>query len=265
MSLNEDKFELLQYHTSIRNFLQFSELPFVLYDNCYFTSESTIEPSDFITDLGVIMQSDLSFNFHISDIVKKARNKLSWVLSAFKSRTEEVILTLYKSLVRPLLEYCCVLWSPTKIGEISLIEAIQRTATSKIISISHLDYWQRLQELGLMSLQRRRERYVLIYMHKILHNLVPNDVGIEFYDNPRLGFKARVPPIPPHRSRLSLFDSSFAVRGPSLWNLIPKTINTIQSFCLFKEKLDKFLLSYPDMPSVNGYTTMNSNSLSCWV
>ena len=44
-----------------------------------------------------------------------------------------------KSLVRPLLEYCCVLWSPTKSGEISLIEGIQRIATFKITSISHLN------------------------------------------------------------------------------------------------------------------------------
>ena len=264
MSLNEDKFELIQHHTSVRNFSVFSELPFVHYENCYFTTDSIIEPSNNITDLGVIMQHDMGFNFHISDIVKKARTKLSWALSIFNSRTEEVVQTLYKSLVRPILEYCCALWSPTKIGEIALLEGIQRTATCKITSISHLNYWQRLQKLGLMSLQRRRERYVLIYMYKILNGHVPNDVGIRFYENPRLGIKTRVPPLPAHRSRSNLLDSSFAVRGSSLWNLLPKNINTLESFDNFKQNLDKFLLSFPDMPPVNGYTTVNSNSLSCW-
>ena len=210
------------------------------------------------------MQMDMSFSLHIADIVKKARNKLSWALSVFNARTEEVILTLYKSLVRPILEYCCALWSPTKIGEIALLESIQRTATSKITSISHLNYWQRLQNLNLMSLQRRRDRYVLIYMFKILNGLVPNDVGIYFYENPRLGFKARVPPVPADRSRLTLLDSSFAVRGSSLWNLLPKNINTQESFDDFKQNLDIFLLTLPDMPPVSGYTTANNNALSCW-
>ena len=148
---------------------------------------------------------------------------------------------------------------------LSLVEGIQRTATSKIASISSLNYWQRLEQLKLMSLQRRRERYAIMYVFKILQNRVPNDVGISFYDNPRLGIKAYVPPLPRCRSQLSLFDSSFAVRGPVLWNLLPKTLNTIDSFNVFKEKLDEFIMNFPDMPPVNGYTTANTNSLTCWV
>ena len=107
--------------------------------------------------------------------------------------------------------------------------------------------------------------YLYIYLFKILHNHAPNDVNICFYDNPRLGIKAVVPPLPIYRSQITLFDSSFAVRGPSLWNLLPRSINTVESFLVFKEKLEKFILGFPDMPLVNGYTTSNSNLLSCWV
>ena len=265
MSSNDDKFELIQHHASIRNFQTLSELPFVFHDNCYFTSQTTIEPSNHTTDLGVIVENNLSFKMHISDIVQRARNKLSWALSVFISRNVEVVLTLYKSLVRPIVDYCCVLWSPMKICEIAAIEGIQRTATSKISSLSSLNYWQRLKKLRLMSLQRRRERYAIIYMYKILHKLVPNDIGITFHDNPRRGIKAEVPSIPRFRSHLSSFDASFAVRGPALWNLLPKYVNTANSVATFKEKLDQFIMEYPDMPPVNGYTPPNSNSLSCWV
>ena len=156
------------------------------------------ETDNRVSVFGIIMQQDLTFTLHISDIVKRARDKFSWGLSVFKSRSEEVVLTLYKSLVRPILEYCCVLWNPMKIGEIAQIEGIQRTATSKIVSVSHINYWQRLEKLGLMSLQRRRDRYSLLYMFKILHNQLPNDVGIIFYVNPRLGVKVCVPPLPVH-------------------------------------------------------------------
>ena len=158
-----------------------------------------------------------------------------------------------------------MLWSPTKIGDISLLEGVQRTATSKIADLDDLNYWQRLSALGLMSLQRRRERYIILYIHKILHNKVPNDVALCFVNNPRLGIKAVIPPIPRNRAKTTLLDSSFAVRGPSLWNLLPKWLNSIESFDAFKVNLDKLLTDIPDMPPTSGYTSSNSNSLSCWI
>ena len=243
----------------------FSELPFVQSDNYYYTPSSCIIPTKYVTDLGIILQEDLSFNLHMSDIIKRARNKLSWCLSVFNCRSEEVILTLYKGLVRPILEYCCVLWSPLKLGSISLLEGVQRTATSKIESVSHLNYWERLNSLGLMSLQRRRERYCLLYMHKVLHKQVPNDIQICFSENARLGIKAEIPPLPRFRSHIQLFDSSFAVRGPMLWNLLPKRLNNIVSFECFKVNLDRFLINIPDCPPTTGYTTANSNSLLCCI
>ena len=74
------------------------------------------------------------------------------------------MLTLLKSLVIPLLEYCCQLWNPWKTKDIQAIEAIQRTFTYKITEAQHLNYWERLHELKLNSIQRRRERYIIIYI-----------------------------------------------------------------------------------------------------
>ena len=74
------------------------------------------------------------------------------------------MLTLLKSLVIPLIEYCCQLWNPWKPKDIQAIEAIQRTFTCKITEVQHLNYWERLHELKLYSLQRRRERYIIIYI-----------------------------------------------------------------------------------------------------
>ena len=65
-------------------------------------------------------------------------------------------------IVIPLLEYCCQLWNPWKAKDIQAIEAIQRTFTYKITEVQHLNNWERLHELKLYSLQRRRERYIII-------------------------------------------------------------------------------------------------------
>ena len=47
---------------------------------------------------------------------------------------------LLKSLVIPLLEYCCQLWNPWKAKDIQAIEAIQRTCTYKVTEVRHLNY-----------------------------------------------------------------------------------------------------------------------------
>ena len=63
-----------------------------------------LKPSDSVTDLGVLMSDNFSFNSHISEISRKANLKSSWEHSVFKTRDEFVMLTLLKSLVRSLLE-----------------------------------------------------------------------------------------------------------------------------------------------------------------
>ena len=87
------------------------------------------------------------------------------------------MLSLLKSLVIPLLEYCCQLWNPRKAKDIQAIDAIQRTLTYKITEVQHLNYSERLHELKLYSLQRRRERYIIIYICKITQHMMPNIEG----------------------------------------------------------------------------------------
>ena len=72
------------------------------------------------------------------------RVPLSWVFSVFKTRDRTVMITLYKSLVRSLLEYCCPLWDPTKFTEIQMLEGVQRTFTSRRGGLNDMNYWKRL-------------------------------------------------------------------------------------------------------------------------
>ena len=59
----------------------------------------------------------------------------------------------------------------------SYMEAIQRTFTYKISEVQHINYWERLHELKLYSLHRRRERYIIIYIWKISQHMVTNIDG----------------------------------------------------------------------------------------
>ena len=68
------------------------------------------------------------------------------------------------------LDYCSQLWSPSKVGNIQSLESLQKAFTTKIEGMSELSNWDQLKELKLYSLERRRERYQLIYTVKCHYN-----------------------------------------------------------------------------------------------
>ena len=100
-------------------------------------------------------------------------------------------------------------------------------------------------------------------MWKILHLRTSNHLGIDFHPTNEIkGIKAILKPLPKVGSRLqNMYENSFVVIGPKIWNKLPPMITTEHSFSSFKSALDKFLLSVPDTPPIQGYPFMNKNSL----
>ena len=135
---------------------------------------TVITEKDQLQDLGVTMSNDFVFSYQITKIVESGRSISSWILRTFTSRTQVTMLTLWKSLAIPILEYCSVLWSPTIKGDIQNIESIQWSFIRKIQGTSGMNYWEALRYHNLFSLERRRERYQILYIWKILEKLVPN-------------------------------------------------------------------------------------------
>ena len=169
-------------------------------------------------------------------------------------------------MVRSKLEYCCPVWNPSRVTEIQKLESVQWSFTRKINGCKDTTYWDRLKSLKLMSLQRRRERYCIIHVWKILNNQAPNDVGFEFQHHQRLGMRAKIPSIN-KRSQLSVrtdYDNTFRVRAAQLWNLLPEKLGREKSLDNFKVGLGSFLDGYPDTAPVPGYTPVNDNSLLSW-
>ena len=214
---HEDKFELLSYNTykteknsQRSNMLKaFKELPFYAPPEYQTPNKSIIKAKSLVRDLGVQLSSDYSWTPHINIMVDNARRIASWVLSVFADRSAKTMLTLYKSMVRSRLEYCCPLWNPLRIGDIQQIEGVQRTLTSKIRGCEKLDYHERLKHLGLFSLQRRRERYIIIHVWKTLNGLFPNDLGLSFRVNKRLGMKANLPALPKNCKENNFKENNF--------------------------------------------------------
>ena len=198
-------------------------------------------------------------------MTKEAKKYAGWILRSFASRSKKVILPLYRSFVRSRLENACPLWMPSTKKDIMAVEAIQRSVTCKIWEVYDKNYWDRLTELQLYSLQRRRERFCIIHAWKILHGIAPNNILMSFHDNPRLGPVADIPRLISKRQHVNtLRDTSFSTKGPRLFNLLPKELKETKSLPLFKSKLDQLLKQFPDTPPTPGYVAVNNNSLLDW-
>ena len=151
MQLIEKKFELLNYRLNRSKLLR--EMPFSNENYEYnLTTGETIEPVKTVRDLGVLFSNDCSWTPHIQKMLEGARTMAAWVLSVFSDRSPFLMLTLFKTMVRSRLEYCCHVWNPHKISDIKAIENIQRNYTRKINGCQDIDYWARLKKLGIMSL-----------------------------------------------------------------------------------------------------------------
>jgi len=98
---------------------------------------------------------------------QQANKVLGMIKRNFVDRFKDTILALYKSLVRPNLEYCTPIWSPHLVKDIKLVEGVQQRAIKMVQGIAHWKYHERLEYLGL-RLERQRVRCDLIETFKIM-------------------------------------------------------------------------------------------------
>ena len=226
MEFNETTFEVLRYGRDNN----------IKENTNYQTTKGTIMEKD---NLGVIVSNEATFKHHISSICKSATRLSGWILRTFKTREQKCMITLWKSL-----EYCCHLWNPDAIGDIQELEALESSFTSRISSPQGMNYWQRLQHLGLYSLQHTRERYQIIYVWKILEGLVPN-VGIELSQNRTRGRTCYVKGVKSNclNIRSLIRATSLSRNEPRIFNSLPPNLKNVSSCSVevFKHRLDAFL------------------------
>ena len=179
-------------------------------------------------------------------MVKKAFGMLGFIS---QNRSWDVLLKLYKTLVRPHLEYCVQFWSPYYRKDIIKLERVQKRFTRMLPGLDGLSYKERLDKLGLFALEHRRLRGDLIGIYKIMRGIDQLDSQYLF---PKVGesktrghrFKVRG-----ERNRRVQRGNFFTQRVVSVWNQLPEVVVEVDTILSFKKHLD----SYMSKMAIEGY------------
>jgi len=229
------------------------------------TLGTEIENKHKIKDLGVVTSKNLQFREHIDSVVLSCKIKQGNIMRNFTTRKEEPMLKLYKSHIRSKAEYCCVVWSPTYKKDISKIERIQKSFTRRIIGMEDKNYHERLKSLKLYSLERRRERYMIINTWQQLEEQKENLMEFEINERSRhRTIKSTRVKLNRKSKNWSIIYNSPALKMMRLFNAIPGELRdtTGVNVDTFKRKLDKWLSLVPDTPIIDDYkAAAESNSI----
>ena len=104
-------------------------------------------------DLGVMVDNKLKFHVQTAYATKKANQMLGVIKKMYVTRDASTIATLYKTIVRPHLEYGNAIWVPCYMGDLKLVEGVQCQATKLIPHLHDLPYEDRLRSLTLPSME----------------------------------------------------------------------------------------------------------------
>ena len=128
----------------------------------YILDGTVLDPIDEEKDLGLLTTSSLSWKENIYNCIKEANRMMAWITRNIVNKERNVMLNIFKTLIRPKLEYCVQIWNPVaRHGNWSIIielESVQRRFTRMINEIGTLPYSDRLLALGLTTLVERRIR-----------------------------------------------------------------------------------------------------------
>ena len=204
----------------------------------YHMGGTILQPTKLEKDLGVYVDEELKFHQHVRLSVKKANRILGLIRHTFNNLDETSLPLLYKSLVRPHLEYANTIWHPRFAMDREEIEKVQHRATKLIPQISHLPYDQRLEYLGLPSLQYRRIRADLIQTYKIFTKQERLDPAIFFVPHQYSSTRGHSKKLQKPRSNTNLRLHSFSNRIVNTWNSLPQEIIDSSSLNVFKSQID---------------------------
>ncbi len=209
--------------------------------NAYKCGSMPIKSVDDIKDLGVLFNSSLSFRNHINLICKKANGTSALLRRSFETRDPSLLMVLFNTYIRPMVEYCTCVWSPNVKTDVTKLERIQRHFTKRILP--NCAYSERLSVLGIKTLEHRRLYFDLMFLFKVIHGkagLSLSSLGISCGNSVHFlrgkGFVLHASVVA--CTNIGMY--SFTHRATRLWNMLPRVAQgmTLPVFAKYIYNLD---------------------------
>ena len=213
-------------------------------------SNYQIPQCETVKDLGITLSKDHKWTPHIYRITSRA-NIISYnILKTFLSKDHRIYINLYKTHIRPILEYNTVIWTPHLITDIRKAESIQRRFTRRLCQKTNTrynNYEHRLEILNLDTLEIRRVKFDLIIMYKIYHNIIDinyTDLFLDDIASTNYNLRGHKNKIQPQKySGSTIRHSFFCNRIINLWNKLPEHIINSITLQNFKTRLNQFKIT----------------------
>jgi ribonuclease P/MRP protein subunit RPP40 len=209
----------------------------------YILGSNSLVPVTKISDLGVTFDTNLKFRNHIHSIAAKGHQRANLILRCFLTKDPATLTRAFVTYVRPMLEYCSAVWSPSLVMDINSIEAVQRRFTKRFPGLRDVDYHSRLLVLGLDSLELRRLRADLILVYKIVFGLIDLKFSDFFTWNPNRNSRGHTYSLFKPRCALEVRKRFFSHRVIAPWNSLDPLKTNFRSLHTFKLSLQACNLS----------------------
>ena len=205
----------------------------------YFMNGMKLEETTAEKDLGVVVDSNLTFDVHVNETVKKA-NRLCGMINTYVHLKKPFIMApLFKTLVRPILEYGNCVWNSNLRKHVDLVEGVQRRYTKRIIGLSNLEYYQRLEKLKLPSLEFRRLRGDCIELFKMTHDMYDSStISSLFSLNDRAITRGHAYKLTKNSVNTTKYANFFPNKIINFWNNLPNHIVSASTVNRFKNTFD---------------------------
>ena len=238
--------------------------------------EDVIESKEVVRDLGILIDDSMCYTSHIKKVISKVNNMTSWALRTFHGREIFLMKKIWKTIIQCHIDYGCILWYPLgRKGDMRALEDPLRAFTKRVKGLWNKSYHERLDIMKISSIERRVERYMLLYIWKSVNDYVPS-IGLQWNQKTqgRTGQTLLVEPIKGKvMSIKTLKANSMKQHGAVMFNSLPNELKIFKgTVSQFKSKLDSFLSLFPDIPHMDsshfGATTFEgdpSNSLVDWI
>jgi ribonuclease P/MRP protein subunit RPP40 len=192
-------------------------------------------------DLGVFTTNKLKSDRQCAAASAKAMSILGIIRRHFKNISISNFNLLYKTYIRPHLEYCIQAWCPYLVKDIACLEKVQRKATKLVSGFRNKSYSERLNLLGLTTLERRRVRGDLIETFKIVtgREKISKEDFFQLADQQHC-LRGHTLKMFKQRYRTTIRANSFSMRVVNEWNALPQEVVDATSVNCFKNRLDRF-------------------------